>query len=64
MNDYGKYALMHANGATWAEVFDAHAHDLSEKIREDNPIGHRKWSGAAAYAWFQAADLIDPEVTK
>jgi hypothetical protein len=30
----GHYALMHANGATWEEVLNAHAHDLVESARD------------------------------
>ncbi|SOE25640.1 hypothetical protein [Streptomyces sp. OK228] len=57
MTMQGDLALMHANGATFAQMLDAHAHLLAEQIRE----GCNCLAGAGTCD--VAAARIDPEVS-
>lgn len=47
------YALAWANGMDFHDLMRLHAHDLAEKIR-DNDCGCHEWECSCA------ADLIDP----
>lgn len=64
MTMQGDLALKYANGATFAQVLDAHAHLLAEQIRQyaDDrfDVGvHNQWHEGA----HDAADEIDPEAS-
>ncbi len=57
----GFLALKHANGMSWKDVLDLHAHMLAEQIRHRPFVAHYG-HGTFIEGSETAADLIDPKV--